>query len=93
MHFQEIDHELNEDTLHPGASGLDASDGSDCHAVGGGGGGGSVGSVGGRWGDNDATTEDDDEDDKFNCNAAESSYFNTSSHLQVRKYALMLSLF
>ena len=66
-----------------GASTMDASDGSDCHAAGGGGGGGSAGSIGGRWGDNDATTEDDDEEDKFNCNAAESSYFNTSSHLQV----------
>ena len=40
-------------------------------------------SVGGRWGDNDATTEDND-DGGNNVASEETSYFNTSSHLQVR---------
>ena len=62
---------------------MDGSDGgSESHAanaLGGLGPASSLGSVGGRWGDNDATTEEGDDDVESNCN----NYFNTSSHLQV----------
>ena len=75
----------------PLVSGPPALDGSDLGSESQGGNGGlllapasSLGSVGGRWGDNDATTEDDCESNCNNAAAAETSYFNTSSHLQVR---------